>query len=394
MVTARRLVRAFTLSAAAIVVTASVTGCGLVGSSKGREKGAKLRGEIAFGVLAPLSGDLAERGKDLADGAAMAAAELNDAGGVLGRRVVLKVVDETCTAAGGKDAAVQMVSEDAVAVVGGVCEDSTAAAIDTLAETQIPFLVAASNGDDLVSADSPAFLLNGTVYMQALSAVHWMAYNSAQRVALIEDDSASSQLLTKHAIQALDVAPEVASRQTVPAGSRDMEQIAKVALVSEPDFVYWTGSAAGGGALLKALREAGYGGVFTASGQSESAEFIDAAGESAAEGAFVVATAGPHNVPGAREWVERFTKDFQHVPGFDAMQGYDGLRALAQAVTQSGDMAGTGILAQIQRLDDSFKTFLGPLRFAPDHTMTYDNRVILVARNGAFSLERTLRTDS
>jgi branched-chain amino acid transport system substrate-binding protein len=390
VVTVRHTVRALTMSVTAIAVTASLVGCGLVGSSKGKPK---LRGEIAFGVLAPLSGDLAERGKDLADGAALAAAELNDAGGVLGRRLVLKVVDETCTAAAGKVAAVQMVSEDVVAVVGGVCEDSTAAAVDTLAQTQIPFLIAAANRDDLVSAEQPAFLLNGTPYMQALSAVHWMAYNSAQRVAIVDDESAGSQLLTKHAIQALDVAPEVASRQTVPAGSLDMQQTAKVALVSEPDFVYWTGSAAAGGALLKALREAGFDGIFTASGQSEDPTFLETAG-AAADGAYVVATAGPHNVPGAKEWVEKFTTQYQHEPGFDALQGYDGVRALAQAVVQTGDTAGTGIVAQLQRLDDSFTTFLGPLRFAPDHTMTYDNRVILVVRSGAFSLERTLRTDN
>jgi branched-chain amino acid transport system substrate-binding protein len=34
------------------------------------------------------------------------------------------------------------------------------------------------------------------------------------------------------------------------------------------------------------------------------------------------------------------------------------------------------------------------VRFAHDHTLLYDNRVILKVKNGAFTWERSLRTDS
>ena len=45
-------------------------------------------------------------------------------------------------------------------------------------------------------------------------------------------------------------------------------------------------------------------------------------------------------------------------------------------------------------LDPDFVNSLGVVRFAGDHTLLYDNRVILKVKGGAFTWERSLRTDS
>jgi len=56
-------------------------------------------GDIHFGVLAPLSGGEAARGRDLVDGARLAAEDLNVRGGVLGKRVRVDALDDGCDAA-------------------------------------------------------------------------------------------------------------------------------------------------------------------------------------------------------------------------------------------------------------------------------------------------------
>ena len=50
----------------------------------------------------------------------------------------------------------------------------------------------------------------------------------------------------------------------------------------------------------------------------------------------MIAPASPQNLPEAAEWAKRFEARFKHAPGFDALQAYEGVRALAQAITQSG----------------------------------------------------------
>ena len=76
------------------------------------------------------------------------------------------------------------------------------------------------------------------------------------------------------------------------------------------------------------------------------------------------------------------------------MQGYDAVRALAQATRQAGDTDGAKIAAELAELDLRLTTFLGVVRFARDHTLLYDNRVILVVKENAFAWKRSLRTDS
>ena len=70
------------------------------------------------------------------------------------------------------------------------------------------------------------------------------------------------------------------------------------------------------------------------------------------------------------------------------------MRTLAQAARQAHSADPASVAAQLTKLSTSFTTFLGVVRFAQDHTLLYDNRVILVAKDGKFAWKRSLRTDS
>ena len=71
------------------------------------------------------------------------------------------------------------------------------------------------------------------------------------------------------------------------------------------------------------------------------------------------------------------------------------MRALAQATRQAGDTDGAKVAAAARRpRPETSSTFLGVVRFARDHTLLYDNRVILVVKDDAFAWQRSLRTDS
>ena len=238
--------------------------------------------------------------------------------------------------------------------------------------------------------------MNGTLHQQALSAVYWMNYRQAQRLAIVGDRSPRVEgARRKTSSRLLDEAPKLVSLQTLPAGQPDMKTVAKAALASHPDFVYWTGSAASGGALAKALRALGYRGTFTASAASESQAFLDAAGPGGAEGAFVTATPSPQNTPTAAKWRAQFKATLR--PRARARRA-PGLRRGAHA--RAGDAArrastdGAKVAASIPTAQPEVHNFLGVVRFAPDHTLLYDNRVILVVKDDAFAWERSLRTDS
>ena len=71
------------------------------------------------------------------------------------------------------------------------------------------------------------------------------------------------------------------------------------------------------------------------------------------------------------------------------------MRALAQAVTQSGKVDSERNGQELEVLDDSYKTFLDVgLSFASDHTIKYDNNIVLKVEGGKFAVENTLRSDA
>ncbi len=385
----RGAVRVVALGVTALVVSGLLAACSASDEGGGA---ARPRGEISFGVLAPLAGDLAERGQDLVDGAQMAAAEINDQGGVLGRQVRLAVEDGGCAAATGEQAATGLATKGVVGVLGGLCEDAAVAAAKALAAEGPPFLVTSARADRLVGAGlASVFPMEGTVYQEALAAVHWMGYRSPQHVAVLGDASPASRRLSGLVTDRIKADGLKVSTRSTGAKDAGLAELVSTVTGSKADFVYWTGAAEPGGRLLNALRQARYTGYFMASSESDSPEFLQAAG-SAAENAFVTTAAGPRLLPAAADWAMRFKDRYQRDPGRDAMQAYDALRALAQAVNQAGDTAASKVVDNLPRLED-FTTFTGTLRYAPDHSLAYDNYVIAQVRGGVFILASKLRTD-
>jgi len=323
------------------------------------------------------------------DGAELAAADLNVRGGVLGQQVKIQAADDGCTAAGARAGARKLKALVAGAV-GGVCDDAARVAARELG-SGLPFLVTSANDPKIVSAERTptAYLLSGTPYQSALAAVHWLAYARAQKLAVLTDPDAASKALGEQVVGLSAPVPKPVSEQVV----KDVDVAVKAALASEPDTVYWAGDATRGGELLKALKAAGFDGSFVASAESEDQAFVTAAGD-AADGAYVIAPASPQNLPAAADFASRFERRHGHAPTVDALQAYEGVRTLAQAVTQSGKVEAERNSAELAQIDAAFETFLGAgSAFASDHTIKYDNNIVLRVDGGKLVVENLLRSD-
>jgi branched-chain amino acid transport system substrate-binding protein len=374
-----------------LVVLLAVLAAGCGGGDKKPATAIWTHGDISFGVLAPLSGPQTARGRDLVDGATLAAEDLNVRGGVLGKRVKLTTLDDGCAAATSRTSAERLADANVAGVLGGICDAAARAAASTLGE-ELPFLVTAANSPRIVSAKRTptAYLTNGTPYQAALAAVHFLVFENANRLATVAAADKASRTLAGEVLGLAAPAPQPVSEQTLDAGS-DLAQIARTALAAKPDAVYFAGPADTSGAFAAALRAAGFDGTYVSSAQSESRAFLSAAGD-AAEGAYVIAPASPQNLPDAASWSARFSKRFERAPGRDAMLAYDALRALAQAVTQTGKVDAELNSAQLRQLADGYGGFLGGLRFAADHTIMYDNNIALTVDGGSFELASALRS--
>jgi branched-chain amino acid transport system substrate-binding protein len=381
------------LAGALVVLLAALAGCGGSKDERSKPKGPVTiwkHGDIAFGVLAPLSGSQEPHGRDLVDGATFAAEDLNIRGGVLGKRVKLVTRDDGCAAGTSRASAESLAGLELGGVLGGVCDTAASVAARTLDQ---PFLVTTANSPKIVDAKKTptAYLTNGTPYQAALAATHFFAFKRALRLAAISAGGKAPASLAKAVLGLASPEPKAVSEQHV-ADDADSAQIARTALAAKPDTVYFAGPPDASGKLVAALREAGFEGTYVASAESESPAFLAAAG-GAANDAFVIAPASPQNLPEAAAWAKRFEAQYKHAPGFDALQAYEGVRALAQAVTQTGEVDHALNTEQLARLDLEFTTLLGAIQFARDHTIQEDDHIILVVRKGRFRTETALRSN-
>jgi branched-chain amino acid transport system substrate-binding protein len=97
-------------AALVLVVAVLVAGCG--GSDDSNT------GSWKIGLQAPITGDLAQLGEGMLEGAQLAAAEINDDGGVLGKDVVIVAIDDKGDPDAGVTAAETAIEDGLDGVVG------------------------------------------------------------------------------------------------------------------------------------------------------------------------------------------------------------------------------------------------------------------------------------
>ena len=100
--------------AAAVVLAA----CASSSSSSSSGNGTTSSGPITYGVLSCFTGRLASLGQAMLQGSQVAAAEINAAGGVLGRKLQLTTGDTSCDVADGVTATNQMLTKNISGVIG------------------------------------------------------------------------------------------------------------------------------------------------------------------------------------------------------------------------------------------------------------------------------------
>jgi branched-chain amino acid transport system substrate-binding protein len=134
-----------TTSAAGEVTTTA--GGGATTTAGGGEEG-----PIKFGMLIGVTGDYAPYYDVSKAGADVAIAEINDAGGVLGRQVELVVVDNKSTVEGAVQGFSQVVDVEGVHALGGPESDGAIANLQAIKDLQLPTICPACGTSELDEA--------------------------------------------------------------------------------------------------------------------------------------------------------------------------------------------------------------------------------------------------
>ncbi|WP_214324364.1 branched-chain amino acid ABC transporter substrate-binding protein [Nonomuraea sediminis] len=374
--------------AALAVLAVLATGCGQ-GLLGGGDKGGDKEAPIVLGMLIPQSGSEAAIGPYMSNAAQLAIDEINAKGGVLGRKLELKTADDACDAQSATAGANKLVTEGVNVSVGGYCSGATLPTLPIFGKSNIPMIIPAANSQELVDQKlKHVFLINGTGSQQAAAAQKWIAKQGGTKVALMHDNTSYSKDIALRT-QALLGAQAVTVEAVTPKESDYSANITNV-LAKKPDFIYWTGYFQEGGLIIRQLRQAGYKGSIIVGDGSVSAKLAEIAGGDAAEGVYATMTQTPDTIEGAQGWIEAYKKKFNAAPGPYSNQAYDAVRLAAEAIKNAGGTDGAKVIAALEAMD-GFQMFSGPLKFTPEHTLSNGGFQILVVKNGAFTLQDSLK---
>ena len=369
-----------------LTLSLAVAGCANQGQSPGSAGG----DEILVGVLLPVTGNNATDGKDMQNAIELAVKKVNDAGGVLGKKLKIEVADDGCDPQMATTAANKLVSQNVVAVVGGYCSGATLPSSGVFKNANIPMIVPAANSAKLPAQGyDTLFLINGLTPDQAQTAADYMAANQAKKVALVHDNSAYAKDLADFAKAAVEKSGgTVVAYEAINPEEKDFSALVTKLKGIGPDATYFTGYYAAGGLMVKQFKQKGVSGLFFVGDGSFSEDVIKIAGAENAEGLLITATPTAEFIEGAEAFTTEYKTTYNNLaPGPFSALSYNAVNLLADALKRANSTDRDAIKKAIKETKD-FKALGQTISFNAQNTLDTSNFAVLKVVGGKFTLAK------
>lgn len=246
---------------------------------------------IKVAVVTDLTGPIAEMGLDIQQGAEVALAELNEAGGIQGFPVEFVVEDDRCSGDEGTLVANRVASdEQIVAVLGHACSGATIAGSDVYEDARIPMVSASATaalvterGLDVMNRVAFRDDIQGTVDAHYLYKIL-----GARRLAVLHDNDSYGLGLAEVVRDTFtELGGEVVAFEGINVDDQDYRPVLTPLAAEPPDAIFFGGYQAQAVLLVSQMQDVGLGDVIFFSDDGVYADvFIEGAG-AAAEGVYV-----------------------------------------------------------------------------------------------------------
>jgi branched-chain amino acid transport system substrate-binding protein len=342
------------------------------------------RADVLIGMAGPITGQNAWYGEQMERGAALAVADLNAAGGVIGKQVQLITADDFCDPEQALAAARKLVSDGATLVVGHFCSGASIPASEIYTAAGVLQISPASTNPMLtelgranvfrvIHRDDAAGIVIGN-YL----ADHW----HDRKIAILHDDQTFGKGVAEEVKSSLNGrgVTEAVYQAFVPGRS---DYGAEVAGLEAADIaVAFIGGYHTEIALMaRAARDRGYAVQLVGTGLSTE-DFGLIAGP-AAEGTLYTDMPDPRSRAEAAPVVERFRAS-GYEPQLYTLYAYGAVQVWAQAAERTGSLELQAMIAALRQ--HQFDTVVGPIDFDDKGDLPVQNLVWYVWRDGTYVL--------
>ena len=318
--------------------------------------------DTTIAVAGPMTGGESAFGRQMKNGAEMAVADINAAGGVLGKKLALQVGDDACDPKQAKSVAEKFAGAKIPFVAGHFCSSSSIPASEAYAEGNVLQITPAST--------NPVFterkLWNvarvcGRDDQQGLIAADYIAKNfKGKNVAILNDKTTYGKGLADETKKALNKAGmQEKMFESYTKGDKDFNSIVSRLKRDNIDLVFVGGYHQEAGLILRQMRDQGLKAVLMAGDALNDKEFASIAGP-AAEGTLFTFGPDPRLKPTAKAIVEKFKAKGIDPEGY-TLYTYAAMQVWAQAATKAKTTDPKKVMETIKA--GEWDTVLGKLGF-------------------------------
>jgi branched-chain amino acid transport system substrate-binding protein len=342
---------------------------------------------IKIGIAGPMTGGIAKMGEDFRNAVTIAAEEWNAAGGVLGKKVELLIVDDQSDPKQAVSIANKLVNEGVAGVIGHFNSSCSIPASDVYNRAGIPMITPASTNPQLTDRGyRGAFRVCGRDDQQGKVAAEFVNTElGIKKIAIIHDRTTYGQGLADEFRKYLDKGTGVVYYGGIRQGDNDFKAVLTSLRELSPELLYFGGVYTEAALLVKQAGEVGLKVRFMSGDAVIDPKFIEIAGANTAEGAYLTFSPDPVNIPEAKGFISKYKARFGE-PGPYAIYSYDALNILLSAVSEAHNINGKSLIDALHNKE--FSTSMGRISFTEKGDVAMSPYVMWVVRNGKFEQYR------
>jgi len=318
--------------------------------------------DISVAVAGPMTGSESAFGRQMKNGADMAVADLNAAGGVIGKKLALQIGDDACDPKQARSAAEKLASSKVQMVAGHFCSSSSIPASEAYNEGNVLQITPASTNPVFTERKLWNVLrVCGRDDQQGVVAAQYIlkAY-AGKNVAILNDKTTYGKGLADETKKALNAAGfKEKLFESYNKGDKDFNSIVSRLKRENIDLVYVGGYHQEAGLILRQMRDQGLKTVLMAGDAMNDKEFASITG-AAAEGTLFTFGPDPRNKPTAKAIVEKFKAKGIDPEGY-TLYTYASFQVWSQAVAKINSTDPKKVITAIKA--GEWDTVLGKLSF-------------------------------
>lgn len=295
---------------------------------------------IKVGVYADLTGTTASFGQSTKNGIELAVEEINNAGGVLGKKIQLVVEDDQGRPEQAKTVVSKLINQDKVqAVLGEVASTNSLAAAPVAQEAKIPMITPSSTNPKVTQVGDYVFRVCFIDPFQGSVAAQYAAKNLNAKTAAIFGDVQSDYskgLSEVFKAEFTKAGGKIVSEQSYAQTDPDFKGQLTAIRAAKPDVIYIPGYYGQVGIIAKQARELGMNMPLLGGDGWDSPDLWKLGGDALKNSYISNHYSADNPAPEIQNFVKAYQAKFGTKPDSLAALAYDSAKVLADSLKRAG----------------------------------------------------------